>query len=149
MTTLTPQQIAERCTALLWKADLASQGMGMGLIRVGPGMASVRMHITEGMANCLGACHGGYVFALADTAFAYASNSFNQQAVAAGVDINYLAPARIGDTLTATGQARHQGGRNGLYDIEVINQEGEPIALFRGRSARLRKQIFDNESDPL
>ncbi len=148
MTTLTPEQVAERCAAVLWKEDLASQGMGMELVDIRPGMACVRMHITREMTNCLGACHGGYVFALADTAFAYASNSFNQQAVAAGVDINYLAPALIGDILTATGQARHQGGRNGLYDIEVINQEGRPVALFRGRSSRLKKQIFDNESDP-
>ena len=85
--------------------------------------------------------------ALADTNFAYACNSFNHKAVAAGVDINFIAPAHLGDTLTAVGSARHQGGRSGIYDIEVTNQDGRVVAVFRGRSTRIKGHFFD-ESEP-
>ena len=147
MTTLSPQKIAERCAEVLWPEDRASQGMGMELLEIGPGTARLRMRISENMVNCHGTCHGGYIFALADTAFAYACNSYNQRAVASGVDINFLVPARLGDILTAQGHARQQGGRSGVYDIEVVNQDGTPVALFRGRSTRIKGPIFENESD--
>ncbi len=147
MTKLSPQQIAERSTETLWREDRAARGMGMELMEVGPGAAKLRMAVREDMANCHGICHGGFIFAVADTAFAYACNSFNHAAVASGADINYVAPAHVGDVLTAHGHARQQGGRNGLYDIEVTNQDGNTIALFRGRSTRIRKPIFDNEDD--
>ena len=90
-----------------------------------------------------GICHGGFIFALADTNFAYACNSFNHRTVAAGVDINFLAPAHLGDLLTARGQARQQAGRSGVYDIEVTNQANKLIAVFRGRAARIKGHFFD------
>jgi acyl-CoA thioesterase len=147
MSQQTPQQIAERCAEALWPGDRAAQGMGMDLVEIGPGQARLRMTVREDMVNCHGICHGGYIFAIADTAFAYACNSYNQRAVASGVDINFLAPAQLGDTLTAHGHARQQGGRSGVYDIEVANQDGKQIALFRGRSTRIKGPIFDNGND--
>lgn len=147
MSQQTPQQIAERCAEALWPGDRAAQGMGMDLVEIGPGQARLRMTVREDMVNCHGICHGGYIFAVADTAFAYACNSYNQRAVASGVDINFLAPAQLGDTLTAHGHARQQGGRSGVYDIEVANQDGKQIALFRGRSTRIKGPIFENGND--
>jgi acyl-CoA thioesterase len=147
MSKLTPQQVAERCAEVLWPDDRAPQGMGMELLEIGPGTARLRMAVREDMVNCHGICHGGYIFAVADTAFAYACNSYNHRAVASGVDINFVAPAQLGDVLTAHGHARQQGGRNGVYDIEVTNQDGKLIALFRGRSTRIKGPIFDNGND--
>lgn len=140
---LTPQQVARRCADVLWPEDNASQSMGMQLVEVGPGTATLRMVIRPDMTNCHGTCHGAYIFAVADTAFAYACNSWNHRAVAAGADIDYLAPAHAGDTLTARGRAVQQGDRRGIYDIEVSNQNSHVIAVFRGRSARLKGQLFD------
>ncbi|HNQ56012.1 MAG: hydroxyphenylacetyl-CoA thioesterase PaaI [Burkholderiales bacterium] len=147
MTTPTPQQIAERCADTLWPGDRAAQGMGMQLVEIGPGTARLRMAVREDMVNCHGICHGGYIFAVADTAFAYACNSYNHRTVAAGVDINFLAPVQLGDILTARGQVRQQGGRTGYYDIEVSNQDGKLVALFRGRASRIKGPIFEDEND--
>lgn len=143
MATLTPQDTARRCADTLWPDDNASQGMGMELLEIGPGTATLRMVVRADMTNCHGTCHGAYIFAVADTAFAYACNSFNQRAVAGGADIDFLAPAHAGDTLTARGRAVQQGDRRGIYDIEVTNQDDAVIAIFRGRSARIKGQLFD------
>ena len=143
MPKLTPQQVARRCADILWPEDNASQSMGMELVEIGPGTATLGMAIRPEMTNCHGTCHGAYIFAIADTAFAYACNSWNHRAVAAGADIDYLAPAHAGDTLTARGRAVQQGDRRGIYDIEVSNQDGDVIAVFRGRSARIKGQLFD------
>jgi acyl-CoA thioesterase len=105
------------------------------------------MKVRQDMVNGHGICHGGFIFALADTNFAYACNSFNHYTVAAGVDINFIAPGHLGDTLTAVGNARHQGGRSGIYDIEVTNQEGKTIAIFRGRSTRIKGHFFDESTE--
>lgn len=148
MMALTPQQVADRCTAVMWVDDHAAQGLGIVIDSVTPGTATVRMTVRQDMVNGHGICHGGFIFALADTNFAYACNSFNHRAVAAGVDINFLAPAHLGDTLTAVGGARHQGGRSGIYDIEVTNQDGKTIAVFRGRSSRIKGQFFDESENP-
>ena len=101
------------------------------------------MTVRQDMVNGHGTCHGGFIFTVADCAFAYACNSTNHRAVAAGADISFLAPAHLGDVLTSIGKARHQGGRSGLYDIEVANQRGELIALFRGRAMRVNSRFFD------
>jgi acyl-CoA thioesterase len=95
------------------------------------------------MLNGHGTCHGGYIFTLADSAFAYACNSYNLTTVAAGCTIDYLAPGREGDVLTAIAQERSASGRTGVYDIEVINQRGEKIALFRGKSYRIKGHVID------
>lgn len=143
---LAPQQVAERCAAIMWPDDHAAQGLGIELIAVGAGTAHLRMGVRQDMVNGHGTCHGGFIFALADCAFAYASNSFNHRAVASGVDISFLAPAHLGDMLTSLAHVRHQGGRSGVYDIEVANQEGKLIALFRGRSTRIKGHFFDDDS---
>ncbi|HTY99169.1 MAG TPA: hydroxyphenylacetyl-CoA thioesterase PaaI [Rhodocyclaceae bacterium] len=143
--TMTPQKTAERCAELMWPDDQAARGLGMAIVAVGPGSATLTMTVRPDMVNSHGTCHGGFIFAVADSTFAYACNSFNHKAVAAGVDINFLAPAHLGDLLTATGHARHQGGRSGLYDIEVTNQEGRLIAVFRGRAARVKGHFFETD----
>lgn len=144
MMQLTPQQVAARCAETLWPEDHAARAMGMELVEIGPGTARLRMTVRQDMGNCHGICHGGYIFAVADTAFAYACNSYNHRAVASGVDINFVTPAHLGDILTADGRARQQGGRSGIYDIEVTNQDGKLIALFRGRSSRIKGSIFES-----
>ncbi len=140
---LTPEQIARRCADIMWPDDHAARGLGMAIVAVGPGTATLTMTVRQDMVNGHGTCHGGFIFAVADSTFAYACNSFNHRAVAAGVDINFLAPAHLGDLLTAHGHARHQGGRSGVYDIEVSNQDGKLVAVFRGRAARIKGHFFD------
>jgi len=140
---MTPQDIAARCAEIMWPDDHAARGLGIEIVAVAPGAATLRMQVRQDMVNGHGNCHGGFIFAVADSAFAYASNSFNHRAVAAGVDINFLAPAHLGDTLTAVGHARHQGGRSGVYDIEVTNQAGKLVAVFRGRAARIKGHFFE------
>jgi len=140
---MTPQEIAARCAEVMWPDDHAARGLGIEIVAVGPGTATLSMKVRQDMVNGHGNCHGGFIFAVADSTFAYACNSFNHRAVAAGVDINFLAPAHLGDTLTAAGHARHQGGRSGVYDIEVTNQDGKLVAVFRGRAARVKGHFFD------
>jgi acyl-CoA thioesterase len=142
---MTPQETAERCAEIMWPDDHAARGLGMEIVAVGPGAATLTMAVRPDMVNGHSTCHGGFIFAVADSTFAYACNSFNHRAVAAGVDINYLAPAHLGDLLTATGQARHQGGRSGVYDIEVTNQAGKLVAVFRGRAARVKGHFFETD----
>ncbi|MBU1235733.1 MAG: hydroxyphenylacetyl-CoA thioesterase PaaI [Gammaproteobacteria bacterium] len=142
---MTPDQIASRCAEIMWPDDHAARGLGMTIVRVGPGTATLTMTVRQDMVNSHGTCHGGFIFAVADSAFAYACNSYNHRSVAAGVDINFLAPAHLGDVLTAKGHARHQGGRSGVYDIEVSNQLGKLIAVFRGRAARVKGHFFGDE----
>ncbi|MDK9724824.1 MAG: hydroxyphenylacetyl-CoA thioesterase PaaI [Sterolibacteriaceae bacterium MAG5] len=142
---MTPQEVAERCAAAMWPDDHAARGLGIELVSVAPGEATLRMKVRQDMVNGHGICHGGFIFAVADAAFAYACNTYNHRAVAGGVDINFVAPAHLGDILTAVGHGRQQGGRSGVYDIEVSNQEGKLVALFRGRSVRIKGHFFDPE----
>ena len=141
---LTLQQIAERCAAEMRRHDHAALSLGIELLAIGPGTASMRMTVRQDMVNGHGICHGGFIFTIADEAFAYACNTFNRNTVAANVDISFLAPAHIGDVLTAHGEARQLGGRSGIYDIEVLNQEDQLIALFRGHAARIKGQLFEH-----
>ena len=137
-----PQQLAEACAAAMWAEDTASQGLGMELQAVGPGTARMAMPVRDSMVNGHGMCHGGFIFTLADSAFAFACNSRNAKSVAAGGSINFLRPARLGDTLTATAEERHLAGRSGLYDIRVTNQHGEVIAELRGQSRAIGEVFF-------
>lgn len=141
--TMTPDAIAKRCAEVMWLDDQAARGLGVSIVAVGPGSATLSMPVRADMVNSHGTCHGGFIFAIADSTFAYACNSFNHRTVAAGVDINFLAPAHLGDILTASGHARHQGGRSGVYDIEVSNQDGKLVAVFRGRAARIKGPLFE------
>ena len=119
--------------AAMFKADLASRGLGMELLAAGPGTATVRMTITPAMVNGHAIAHGGYVFLLADTAFACACNSHGPVTVAAGADITFVAPARAGDVLVATAAERVSYGRSGVYDV-TVRRGDQVVAEFRGRS---------------
>ena len=117
--------------------DLASSSLGIALVDAGPGHATVRMTITDTMVNGHALAHGGYVFLLADTAFACACNSHGPVTVAAGADITFVAAARLGDELTARAEERVVYGRSGIYDVTVTRGD-DVIAEFRGRSRTLR-----------
>lgn len=106
------------------------------------------MQVAEHMTNGHGMCHGGYLFMLADTAFAYACNSHNQRTVAAGAEIHFVAPAQLGERLLAEAIERHRGARSGIYDVSITGADGRRIALFRGRSATIRGQLVPDGETP-
>jgi acyl-CoA thioesterase len=137
------QTLAERVAAGMYARDTASQAMGMRIVRVAPGHAEMAMTVRADMLNGHAICHGGFIFTLADSAFAFACNSYNLSTVASGCTIDFLAPAREGDVLTAVAQERSVSGRTGVYDIEVVNQRGEAIALFRGKSYRIKGHVVE------
>jgi acyl-CoA thioesterase len=141
------QALAERVVASMWPRDTASQGLGMRIVRIAPGHAELAMTVRADMLNGHAICHGGFIFTLADSTFAYACNSYNLNTVASGCGIDFIAPAREGDVLTAVGQERSASGRTGVYDIDVVNQRGEKIALFRGKSYRIKGHVIDTPQD--
>lgn len=142
------QALAERVAAAMWARDDASKGLGMQIVRVAPGSALLTMTVRADMLNGHAICHGGFIFTLADSAFAFACNSCNLNTVASGCGIDFLAPAREGDVLTAVAHERSAAGRTGVYDIEVTNQVGGKIALFRGKSYRIKGHVIDGEPTP-
>jgi|ERR1700674_224583 acyl-CoA thioesterase len=135
------QTLAEAAAAAMYSRDRASQALGITLDEIGPGRARMHMTVREDMVNGHDLCHGGLIFTLADSTFAFACNSHNQSTVAAGCSIEFLAPARRGDVLTAIGEEQALLGRNGVYDIRVEDQNGRLIAMFRGKSARIRGEV--------
>ena len=137
-TALSPQQLAEACAEAMWSTDWASQRMGMRLEHVAPGEATVSMEVAEQMLNGHGNAHGGFVFSVADSAFAFACNTYNQRTVGHQAAITYMAPGRKGDRLTAKAREVHRAGRNGIYDVHVTNDRGEPVAEFRGHSRTVK-----------
>lgn len=134
----TPQELAEASARAMWNDDSASQRLDMSLDHIAPGRATLSMTITDSMSNGHGNCHGGYMFTLADSAFAFACNSYNQLAVAQHCSITYLMPGRIGDRLTATATEVSRRGRSGIYDIRITNQDGQHVAEFRGHSRTVK-----------
>lgn len=138
--------LAIACAQAMFKRDTASQAMGMRLLSVAPGCASVGMSVRADMLQGHGTCHGGYLFALADSAFAFACNSYNEATVAIGCSIDYIAPARLGDTLTAQCTEQSRSGRTGNYDVRVENQLGQLIALFHGKSYKVRGAVLAQET---
>ena len=138
------QHTAERAVDALWRGDAASQKFGMRIESCGPGRATVTMAIRPDMVNGHRICHGGLVFTLADSAFAFACNSYGDNTVAAGASIEFLRPAREGDLLRAVATERWRAGRAGIYEIEVTNQRGETVALFRGRSHQIAGRLIDD-----
>lgn len=128
------QSLAERSAAAMWAEDNAAQHLGMKLVSVGPGRATMTMLVKDTMTNGHGLCHGGYIFTLADTAFAYACNSYGQRTVAQSAQIAFIAPGKRGMTLTAEAAERQRGERSGIYDITVRDETGTIIAEFRGAS---------------
>ncbi len=143
---MTPKQRAEKTAAAMWAADAASRWFGMTIEVVDEGRATLSLHVGEHHANGHGICHGGVTYALADSAFAFACNSRNQSTVAQFNTITYIAPARLGDTLTAEAKEVSLSGRNGIYDVRVSNQDGTRIAEFRGHSRAIRGTVFDEET---
>ncbi len=140
--TLPAQEVAEACARALWDDDLASRALGMVLEEIRPDYARLSMPVRADMVNGHRNCHGGLIFALADSTFAFACNSTNQITVAAAASIDFLSPAKLGDRLIAYGEAQSTAGRTRVYDIRVANQAGQLIALFRGRSHQLKERLI-------
>ncbi len=134
--------LAQSTAAAMLERDHACRGLGIEIAEVTPGGAVMRMKVAPQMLNGHDLCHGGFIFALADTAFAYACNSYNLSTVASGAEIDFVAPARGGETLTARARERALQGRTGIYDIEVSGEDGRLIALFRGRSYRIKGNVI-------
>ncbi|WP_295643109.1 hydroxyphenylacetyl-CoA thioesterase PaaI [uncultured Methylibium sp.] len=136
------QTLAEDCARAMWKGDAASQALGMRIDEVGPGRAVLVMTVRPDMLNGHQTCHGGFIFALADSAFAFACNSYDRATVAAGCSIEYLAPARAGELLRAEAVERSRSGRTGVYDITVSGEDGRSVALFRGKSHEIKGPVI-------
>ncbi|MGH8129908.1 MAG: hydroxyphenylacetyl-CoA thioesterase PaaI [Steroidobacteraceae bacterium] len=136
--------IAARATKALFDGDRASQMLGMKIESCGPGKATVSMRVRPDMVNGHRICHGGLIFALADSAFAFACNSHGDNTVAAGAAIEFLAPGREGDDLRAIARERWRAGKAGIYEIEIRNQRDETVALFRGRSHQIAGRVIDD-----
>lgn len=136
-----PQALAELAGKTMYERDPASQALGMLLAEIRPGYARMTMPVRADMLNGHQTCHGGYIFMLADSAFAFACNSHNHNTVGAGCTIDYLAPGREGDLLTAEATEQALAGKTGVYDVKVSNQEGRTIALFRGKSHRVSGMV--------
>ena len=134
----TAQQIAEASRDAMGANDRASRALGIEVLAIGPGSATLRMVVRDDMLNGHDICHGGLITTLADSAFAFACNAYNELTVASGFDVNLLAAAKLGDVLTAVAQELSKAGRTGVYDIAVSNQRGEAIAAFRGRSYTMK-----------
>ena len=135
---LDPQTLAERVRDGMFANDQASRGLGMEIVAVGPGYAKITMPVREDMLNGFRICHGGFITTLADSAFAFSCNSYNEQTVASGVSVDFMAPGKPGDLLTAEAKEVFVAGRTGVYDIVVTNQKGDLIAVMRGKSYRLK-----------
>jgi len=133
-----PDALARAVAQVMWDRDLASRSLGMSLDEARPGAATLSLIVTAAMTNGHKTCHGGYIFTLADSAFAFACNSYNQNTVAQHCSVTFLRPAFAGDRLTATAREVSRIGRGGIYDIQVTNQNGEQIAEFRGHSRTIK-----------
>ncbi|MDM0043375.1 hydroxyphenylacetyl-CoA thioesterase PaaI [Variovorax dokdonensis] len=134
MNTSTPQALAEQVRLGMFENDRAAQALGMCVSEIAPGHATVTMTVRQDMLNGHDICHGGLVTTLADTAFAYACNSYGELTVASSISVDFVAPGRLGDLLSAHAHEVSRSGRTGVYDCEVRNQKGERVAVFRGRS---------------
>ncbi|MDD7910745.1 hydroxyphenylacetyl-CoA thioesterase PaaI [Pseudovibrio exalbescens] len=135
---MTPDELAGACAQSMWADDEASQQLGMSLEHVAAGHARISMQVTNAMCNGHATAHGGFIFALADSAFAFACNSYNPRVVAQHCSITFVAPAFEGDMLVATAEEVTRFGRNGIYDIRVTKEDGSLIAEFRGHSRQVR-----------
>ena len=133
---------ARRCAETMYAKDAASQALGISVDIPAPGQAIARMQVRDDMVNGFDVCHGGLIFALADTAFAFACNAYDRVTYAAAADIEFLRPGKRGDDLEATATEDYRGRKTGLYTIEVRNQRAELVAMFRGRSASLSETLL-------
>jgi acyl-CoA thioesterase len=142
MSQIDKDELARACADSMYARDQAAQTMGIQIVKVHQGNASLSMKVSKDMLNGHDICHGGYIFALADTAFAYACNSYNKVTVAQNCDIDFLQVGKFGDELLAIAQERTRGGRTGLYDVSVSRADGEIVAQFRGRSFQIKGEVI-------
>ena len=143
----TPELLAARVGETMFAADRASREfMQMELVSCEPGRAVMRMPVRAEVLNGHDICHGGLIFTLADSTFAFACNSHNKVTVAAGCSIEFLKPGKLGDVLTCEGVERVLQGRHGIYDMQVTNQRGEVVAMFRGKSAHIQGTVINEEA---
>jgi acyl-CoA thioesterase len=145
---MTPSDLANACAESMYASDRASQHLGIRIEITAAGSALARMTIRDDMVNGFGVCHGGMIFALADSAFAFACNAYDEVTVAAGASIEFVRAASAGDTLSARATEVQRGRRRGVYDVEVRDQEDRLVAVFRGRSAALGRPILTNRQGP-
>lgn len=142
----TPSEALVLATATaqaMWQRDRTAQSLAMRIVHIAPGQATLRMPVRSDMVNGHHICHGGMIFTLADTAFAYACNSYNQTAVASACQVDFIAPAKEGEELEAEATERSASGRTGVYDVTVRTTEGKLIALFRGKSHRIGGDVIN------
>jgi acyl-CoA thioesterase len=130
----------------MYADDRASQHLGIEIRDVAPGQATATMAVTDDMVNGHGICHGGYVFTLADTAFAFACNTYDDRTVAAGASVDFLEPVHVGTRLAATAVERSRRGRSGIYDVTVATADGQVVAEFRGRSRSLGRPMLGGDT---
>ncbi|MCY4360749.1 MAG: hydroxyphenylacetyl-CoA thioesterase PaaI [Gammaproteobacteria bacterium] len=143
MTDLTGDELARACVDAMYSRDAASKSIGIAIAEVREGFARLTMQITAGMLNGHGICHGGFIFTLADTAFACACNTRNDSNLAQKCSIEYKRPGEAGDQLTATAEQLSQEGRYGVYEVRVTNQDDNLIALFEGQSCRVKGKLLE------
>ena len=143
---LSAEDVARRSAGAMWSSDAASRALGMEIVAVAPGRATLTMTVREDMVNGHAIGHGGFTFTLADSAFAFACNSYNRSTVAAACEIRFLAPTRLGDVLVAEAVERSREGRDGVYDI-TVRRDDTVVAEFVGRSKEIRGMLFDPEED--
>jgi acyl-CoA thioesterase len=146
MAEITAQTRAERCAAAMYATDSASKGLGMQIDHIAPGAATLSMTLREDMLNGHRIAHGGFLFTLADSAFAFACNSYNQLTVAQQNQITFMAPGREGERVTATAVEVSRTGRSGIYDVTVTGEDGRILALMRGLSRTIKGTHFDEEN---
>jgi acyl-CoA thioesterase len=142
---VTPDEVARRSADAMWAGDAASRSLGMEVVDVAAGRATLRMTVREDMVNGHAIGHGGLTFTLADSAFAFACNSYNRSTVAAGAEVRFLAPTRLGDVLVAEAVERSREGRDGVYDVSVRSGE-TVVAEFVGRSKEIRGTLFEEDA---
>ena len=140
-------ELATRCAAAMYRRDAASKDMGIKLREIGPGHALMEMDIKPIMANGDGVCHGGFLFSLADTAMAFASNSRNEVYVAVSASVEFLAPGELGQTVTALATEVHRAGRTATYRVSVVDNAGKAVAQFLGRTYRIRGTVLEDPSE--
>lgn len=139
---MSPQSLAEACAKAMWAEDRASHGLGMKIVRMAPGEAVMSMRIRPDMTNGHGMCHGGFIFTLADSAFAFACNSYDQSTVAQQCSVTFIEPVRQDEILTAHAVERNRAGRSGIYDVTVRDSRNNVVAEFRGHSRTIAGRLL-------
>lgn len=141
------QQLAQRCAESMYTNDKATQALGISIDDTGPGLAALSMTVREDMLNGHDNCQGGFIFALADSAFAYACNAYNQITVAQGCSIDFVRPVKVHDRLTATAKEQARGHITGVYDVTITRSDEKIVALFRGKSFATDHKLLDQDTD--